>query len=162
MKNIWGANKTHSDDFWWECFPTWLKCGESVTRRIIYIYTSTLLHFPVSLFFPNSDRTLLCFHRPTHHTETTLGILFFSWNKNFESYIKRFGAISNLEWDTWGNIQKSLVFWLVSWVSFSLCRWHNEYEKKSYHISFAVARLFSISILIRNLIMLTIIYSQHY
>ena len=77
-----------------------------------------------------------------HPTETTLGVLFFSQNKNLESYIKRFGAISNLEWDTWGNIQKSIVFWLVSWVSFSLCRWHNEYEKKSYHISFAVARLF--------------------
>ena len=32
--------------------------------------------FPVSLIFPNSDRTLLCFHRPTHPTETTLGVLF--------------------------------------------------------------------------------------
>ena len=33
--------------------------------------------FPVvSLIFLNSDRTLLCFHRPTHPTETTLGVLF--------------------------------------------------------------------------------------
>ena len=32
--------------------------------------------FPVSLIFPNSDRTPLCFHRPTHPTETTLGVLF--------------------------------------------------------------------------------------
>ena len=31
--------------------------------------------FPVSLIFPNSDRTPLCFHRPTHPTETTLGVL---------------------------------------------------------------------------------------
>ena len=31
--------------------------------------------FPVSLIFPNSDRTPLCFHRPTHSTETTLGVL---------------------------------------------------------------------------------------
>ena len=32
--------------------------------------------FPVSLIFPNSDRTPLCFHGPTHPTETTLGVLF--------------------------------------------------------------------------------------
>ena len=32
--------------------------------------------FPVvSLIFLNSDRTLLCFYRPTHPTETTLGVL---------------------------------------------------------------------------------------
>ena len=30
--------------------------------------------FPI--IFPNSDRTPLCFHRPTHPTETTLGVLF--------------------------------------------------------------------------------------
>ena len=27
--------------------------------------------------FPNSDRTPLFFHRPTHPTETTLGVLFY-------------------------------------------------------------------------------------
>ena len=32
--------------------------------------------FPVSLIFLNSDRTPLCFHGPTHPTETTLGVLF--------------------------------------------------------------------------------------
>ena len=31
--------------------------------------------------FPNSDRTLLCFHRPTHPTEATLGVLFLILSK---------------------------------------------------------------------------------
>ena len=34
--------------------------------------------FPVFLIFLNSDRTPLCFHRPTRPKETTLGVLFFN------------------------------------------------------------------------------------
>ena len=38
------------------------------------------VYAPQRLFFPNSDRTPLCFHRPMHPTGTTLGVLFLSYN----------------------------------------------------------------------------------
>ena len=51
----------------------------TLNQPIKVTYSSMLITwhiFPVSLIFPNSDRTLLCFHRPTHPTGTTLGVLF--------------------------------------------------------------------------------------
>ena len=42
-------------------------------------YSSILITwhiFPLSLIFPNWDRTLLCFHRPMHPTGTNLSVLF--------------------------------------------------------------------------------------
>ena len=52
----------------------------TLNQPIQATYSSMLITwhiFPVSLIFPNSDRTPLCFHRPTHPTETTLGVLFY-------------------------------------------------------------------------------------
>ena len=42
----------------------------------LLIDAHNMTHLSGFLIFPNSDRTPLCFHRPTHPTETTLGVLF--------------------------------------------------------------------------------------
>ena len=43
----------------------------------LLIDAHNMTHLSGFLIFPNSDRTPLCFHRPTHPTETTLGVLLF-------------------------------------------------------------------------------------
>ena len=52
-------------------------------KHIKQTHTGSLLidahnttHLSGFLIFPKSDRTPLCFHRPTQPTETTLGVLF--------------------------------------------------------------------------------------
>ena len=50
------------------------------TQQVTYSSILKTWHmFPISLIFPNSDRTPLCFHsfhRPMHPSGTTLGVLF--------------------------------------------------------------------------------------
>ena len=56
--------------------------------------------FPVSLIFPNSDRTPLCFHGPTHPTETTLGVLFYSLSRLFQVayFAKCLRTVEAVQW----------------------------------------------------------------
>ena len=47
----------------------------------LLIDAHNMTHLSGFLIFPNSDRTPLSFHRPTHPTETTLGVLFIKGNR---------------------------------------------------------------------------------
>ena len=46
-----------------------------------------MTHLSGFLIFPNSDRTPLCFHRPTHPTETTLGVLLLLFYVNISKWV---------------------------------------------------------------------------
>ena len=71
-------------------------CGLGRNSRLRAHNMTHLSGFPN---FPNSGRTPLCFHGPTHPTETTLGVLFFSIlvNSGFGNiYLAAFGATEEL------------------------------------------------------------------